>query len=150
MLLHPSLCILNETTQLQIWDTAGEKQADLLDSLFWGNAAGAVIVCNLLQANCLNALTFWQDKLHQARSQGLLNCIQLACPVTSTLLKAKRQRCEQIIRHASFVACHLQDSPSLPIVVVGVKHSHSGASAQTGNFEARMASCMTYIFQCYL
>ncbi|DBA88932.1 TPA: hypothetical protein ACH3X2_000164 [Trebouxia sp. C0005] len=77
---------------LQIWDTAGEKQADLLDSLFWGNAAGAVIVCNLLQANCLNALTFWQDKLHQ-------------------------------------------DSPSLPIVVVGVKHSHSGASAQTGNFE---------------
>ncbi|DBB06866.1 hypothetical protein WJX82_002444 [Trebouxia sp. C0006] len=77
---------------LQIWDTAGEKQADLLDSLFWGNAAGAIIVCNLLQADCLSALKFWQDKLHQ-------------------------------------------ESPSLPIVVVGVKHDQDGASAEPGNFE---------------
>lgn len=77
---------------LQIWDTAGEQQADLLDSLFWGNAAGAVIVCNLLQADCISALEFWQDRLHQ-------------------------------------------ESPSLPIVVVGVTHDHGGASAESGNLE---------------
>ena len=86
MLLHPSLfCMLNETTQLQIWDTAGEQQADLLDSLFWGNAAGAMIVCNLLQADCISALEFWQDRLHQARSKGLLKClISLTFPSAET------------------------------------------------------------------
>ncbi|DBA85731.1 TPA: rab7b, member RAS oncoprotein [Trebouxia sp. C0004] len=86
------LHVQQQLTVLQIWDTTGEKQADLLDSLFWGNAAGAIIVCNLLQADCFNALKFWQDKLHQ-------------------------------------------ESPSLPIVVVGVKHHHGGAPAESGNFE---------------
>jgi len=47
------------------------------------------------------------------------------------------------------VACHLQESPSLPIVVVGVKHDHEGASAESGNFKARLASCMTYLFRCH-
>lgn len=73
--------MLNEAIQLQIWDTAGENQADLLDSLFWGNAAGAIIVCNLLQADCVSALKFWQDKLHQAKSKGLLECI-ISCIFT--------------------------------------------------------------------
>ena len=50
---------------LQIWDTAGENQADLLDSYFWSNASGALIVCNLHQANCTKCLNFWQEKMHQ-------------------------------------------------------------------------------------
>lgn len=50
---------------LQIWDTAGEDQAHLLDSFFWSNASGAVIVCNLHRADCLSSLTFWQSKMHQ-------------------------------------------------------------------------------------
>jgi len=138
-----------------------------LDSLFWGNAAGAIIVCNLLQADCVSSLKFWQDKLHQARSKGLLKCLrfftfpsaethhilrlhpagmhQLSCV---TLIKANSQGCERF-RHASNVACHLQESPSLPIVVVGVKHHHDGASAESGNFEARPTSCMIYISHCH-
>ncbi|KAL3146535.1 hypothetical protein ABBQ32_000779 [Trebouxia sp. C0010 RCD-2024] len=50
---------------LQIWDTAGEDQAHLLDTFFWSNASGAVIVCNLHRADCLSTLTFWQSKMHQ-------------------------------------------------------------------------------------
>ena len=159
--------MLNETTQLQIWDTAGEQQADLLDSLFWGNAAGAIIVCNLLQADCISALEFWQDRLHQARSKGLLKClISLTFPSAEThhilhlrpagthaSLHVSSQclvKAAALFRHASIVACHLQESPSLPIVVVGVTHDHGGASAESGNLEARLASCMTYLFHCHL
>lgn len=50
---------------LQVWDTAGEAQAHLLDSFFWSNASGAVIVCNLHRADCISSLSFWQRKMHQ-------------------------------------------------------------------------------------
>lgn len=54
-------------TCLQVWDTAGEDQADLLDSSFWSNASGAVIVCNLHRTDCISSLTFWQNKLQQVQ-----------------------------------------------------------------------------------
>lgn len=59
------LVVRQQLVSLQIWDTAGEEQADLFDSGFWANAAGALIVCNLCQADYVSALNFWRDRLHQ-------------------------------------------------------------------------------------
>ncbi len=67
---------------MQIWDTAGEKQAHLLDRHFWSNAAGAIIVCNLYQADCVCTLKFWQDKLHQV---GTLQLGDVSCLIRKVL-----------------------------------------------------------------
>lgn len=64
-LLVKQLFVQQQFVALQVWDTAGEKQADLLDSFFWSNASGAIIVCNLAQTHCVCTLDFWQDKLRQ-------------------------------------------------------------------------------------
>lgn len=64
---------------LQIWDTAGEDQADLLDSSFWSNASGAVIVCNLHRKDCINSLTFWQSKLQEVQLYVIPILASMAC-----------------------------------------------------------------------
>lgn len=66
-------------TCLQIWDTAGEDQADLLDISFWSNASGAVIVCNLHRTDCISSLTFWQNKLHQVQMYLFTTLASMAC-----------------------------------------------------------------------
>ena len=72
---------------LQIWDTAGEDQADLLDSSFWSNASGAVIVCNLHSADCISSLTFWQSKLQQVQMCSADTLTSVACDPSATATK---------------------------------------------------------------
>ena len=50
---------------MQIWDVGDDQQAGLLDDQFYSNATGAVIVCKLDRADCVEGLDHWQKLLHQ-------------------------------------------------------------------------------------
>lgn len=51
--------------QVQIWDVGNDQSAGYLDDQIYKNAAGAVIVCKLDSADCIEGLDYWQNRLHQ-------------------------------------------------------------------------------------
>lgn len=72
---------------LQLWDVGGQQQADLLDSQFYGSAAGAVIVCKLEYAECVARLQHWQQKLHQVIHRCTQSIQHAACLVLVSPLR---------------------------------------------------------------
>ena len=62
---------------MQIWDVGSDEQAELLGSQFYDSAAGAVIVCRLGTAACLDGLTHWHQKLCQVASKTTRDIFRL-------------------------------------------------------------------------